>query len=43
MAILHGLCQGEPNKIVGRALSLGLERDPATIVVSRMGTALLDE
>jgi DNA-binding NarL/FixJ family response regulator len=22
MAILHGLCRGEPNKIIGRALSL---------------------
>jgi DNA-binding NarL/FixJ family response regulator len=60
MAILQGLCRGEPNKIIGRALNLPestvkvhvreimrklsvSNRTQVAIVVSRMGTALLDE
>ena len=59
MAILQGLCWGEPNKIIGRALNLPestvkvhvreimrklsvSNRTQVAIVVSRMGTALLD-
>jgi hypothetical protein len=40
---IGGYFPNPPARAERRALSLGLERDPATIVVSRMGTALLDE